>query len=147
MGGMMTLDGGMLLGLVPVSAGLAALLAQPFRALGWPGWRVVLTLLAPMAVLAQLGAARALVPAALGSPLVAGLLLAVLALLMLPLAVLAAMLLARPEPAGLAQALAGVGVSPVALAWRLRLPALLPGLALGWVAGCLGGVAALLVMA
>ncbi len=133
----------MLLALVPAAAGLAALLAQPFRGLGWPGWRVVLTLLAPVAVLAQLGVARALVPSALGSPLVAGLLLAVLALLMLPVAVLAAMLLARPEPAALAQALAGVGVSPVALHWRLRVPALLPGLALGWAAGCLGGVAAL----
>ena len=30
----------LLLGLVPLAAGLAALLAQPFRRLGWPGWRV-----------------------------------------------------------------------------------------------------------
>ncbi len=132
-----------LLALAPVAAGLAALLAQPFRVLAWPGWRALLLLLAPLAVLAQLGVARVLVPTALGSPLVSAVLLGVLALLMLPLAVLAAMLLARPEPAGLAWAMAGVGVSPAALAWRLRLPALLPGLALGWLAGCAGGVSAL----
>ncbi len=140
----MTLENGLLLALAPLAAGLAALLAQPFRALAWPGWRALLLLLAPLAVLAQLGVARVLVPTAQGSPLVAGVLLGVLALLMLPLAVLGAMLLARSEPAGLAQAMAGVGVSPWALAWRLRLPALLPGLGLGWAAGCAGGVAALL---
>ena len=72
----------------------------------------------------------------------ASLLLAVLVVLMLPLALLAALLLARPRPPGLSRALAGVGVSPATLFRRVTLPGLLPGLALGWAAcGLAGGVA------
>ena len=123
--------------LVPVAATLAALVAQPFRGLRGRGWRALPLLLAPVAMLALL-----MVPRAAAAPGPAAL-LAVLALLMLPLALLAAMLLARDEPPGLGAALAGVGVSPAALYWRVRLPALLPGLVLGWLVACLAGWLAL----
>ncbi len=126
-----------------LAAAMAALLAQPFRGLRWRGWRVLLMLLAPVAVLALLAAARLLAAPAAASPMVAGVLLVVQTLLMLPLTLLAAMLMAREadQPA-LYRALAAVGVAPGQLHWRVAVPALLPGLVLGWGVACVAGLAA-----
>jgi hypothetical protein len=68
------------------------------------------------------------------------------ALLALPAALLAAVLLARPEPPGLHLALAGVGVSPAMQFWRLGVPAVLPGLLLGWAAGVAPAFAAMVLL-
>jgi hypothetical protein len=134
----------MLLAALVLAAGfLAALLAQPLRNLAWTGWRALLLLLTPPAVLGQVAAAAALAGQATELPLAALVLLAVLALLGFPLALLAAMLLARPEQPGLWPALAGVGVSPGIYWRRVSFPALLPGFLLGWLAAALSGGVAL----
>jgi hypothetical protein len=67
-------------------------------------------------------------------------------ILALPAALLAAVLLARAEPPGLHLALAGVGVSLAAQFWRLSVPAVLPGLLLGWLAGVAPAVAAMVLL-
>jgi hypothetical protein len=133
----------LLAGLALAAGFLAALLAQPLRGLAWHGWRALMLLLAPFAVLGQVAAIGMLAERALLMPLAAVVLLAVLALLAFPLALLAAMLLVQPEPAGLRAALAGIGVSPAMFYRRVTLPALLPGFLLGWAVSALSGLAAL----
>ena len=116
-----------------------ALAVQPLRHWRSLVGRAVLLLLAPLAMAGQ----SVLVPevgGALMAPatgLTAKLVLLVVlhTVLALPAALLAAILLARPEPPGLRLALVGVGVPPTARFLRLTMPELLPGLLLGWLAG------------
>jgi hypothetical protein len=136
---------GLLAGPLPM-----ALAVQPLRHWRGRAGRAALLLLAPLAMLGQgaLVMGVALDLAAPGAAMTAKLAaLALLhALLALPAALLAAVLLARPEPPGVHLALAGVGVSPVAQFWRLGVPAVLPGLLLGWGAGVAPALAAVVLL-
>ncbi len=129
-----------------------ALAVQPLR--HWPSraGRAALLLLAPLAMVGQGALVLALglgemagTPVAMMTAKLAALLM-LHTILALPAALLAAVLLARPEPPGLHLALAGVGVSPAAQFWRLSVPAVLPGLLLGWLAGVAPAVAAVVLL-
>ena len=130
----------MVLGLAWLAGPLATALAvQPLRQWRSPAGRGMLLLLAPVAMAVQAGLTLALLAGTTDGAATPDLKLAAAvalhAVLALPAALLAALLLARTEPRGLHQALAVVGVSPMARFGRLTLPAVLPGVLLGWVVG------------
>jgi hypothetical protein len=150
MGGM-ELSSRMAVGLALLALPLPmALAVQPLRHWRSLVGRAALLLLAPLAMVGQgmlaMGMALDLAaPAAAATAKLAALVL-LYAVLAAPAALLAALLLGRAEPSGLHQALAGVGVSPVAQFWRLTVPALAPGLLLGWVAGVAPALAAVVLL-
>ncbi len=122
--------------LLPLAAALlAALLVQPLRPWRGQALRALLLLMALAAVPLQFIILLKLMPLAAK--------LAAYGLLALPQAALAAVLLYRPAPANLRPALAGLGRGQAVLFCRLELPALLPGLLLGWLAGAAMALACL----